>query len=507
MLQTVVAVTFGPPEGSLDSGLFKAILGGGAALKSERSNRLNQLENEAGCAGESATETGAAPACRVLILGGGFSGIYAALELERALRERTGVEVTLVTRDNYFLFTPMLHEVAASDLDINAIVNPLRKLLRRVRTFNGSIEMIDLERKCVAVSHGFDTHGHELQYDHLILALGSSTNFLGIPGLQECALTIKTLNDAIELRNRLITHLEEANSECAADERQPLLTFVVAGAGFAGVETLGAINDFVRESVRFYPNLNPNLVRTVLISSEEFVLPELGPKLGAYAQRKLAARGVEVITRARVTAMHKGLVELSDGRKIRADTLVWAAGSAPNPLIAALPMPKSSGRIEVNEYLEVQNFRGVWALGDCALVPDSKTGGFHPPTAQHALREGRCVARNVAAEILGRRKRPFRFATLGRLAAIGHRAGVANVFGINFSDFSAWWLWRTIYLSKLPRFEKKVRVALDWTLDLFFSKDFACVTPRTVLLAAPVTGTHNETNTNEPPDDAASSLG
>ena len=349
---------------------------------------MNQLESEAGCAGESTPAIGA-PACRVLILGGGFGGIYAALELEHALRADVDVEVTLVTRDNYFLFTPMLHEVAASDLEINAIINPIHKLLRRVRTFTGSIEAIDLEGKCVAVSHGVDRHAHELGYNHLVLALGSSTNFLGIPGLEKCALTIKTLTDAVALRNRLITHLEEANSECAAEERQPLLSFVVVGAGFAGVETLGAINDFVRESIRFYPNLNPNLVRTVLISSEEFVLPELGPKLGAYAQKKLMGRGVEIIAGVRVIAVCDGLVELSDGRKIRADTLVWAAGNAPNPLVAELPFPKSGGRIEVNEYLEVGNFPDVWALGDCALVPDSKNGGFHPPTAQHALREGR----------------------------------------------------------------------------------------------------------------------
>jgi NADH dehydrogenase len=399
---------------------------------------LHQLENQAAeCASPSGTDTDAADVCRVLILGGGFGGIYAALELERALRRRPEVEVTLATRDNYFLFTPMLHEVAASDLEISAIVNPLRRMLRRVRTFCGSIETIDLAEKCVTVSHGFDSHRHDLHYDHLILALGSSTNLLGVPGLEESALTIKTLEDAIELRNQLITHLEEANSECAANERQPLLTFVVAGAGFAGVETLGGINDFLRAAIRFYPNLNPNFVRTVLISSEEFVLPELGQKLGAYAQRRLAARGIEVITHVRVIAVSKGLIELSDGQKIRADTLVWAAGNAPNPLIAALPIPTSGGRIEVTEYLEVRNLPGVWALGDCALVPDSKTGGFHPPTAQHALREGRCVARNVAAAIFGGKRKSFRFATLGRLAAIGHRTGVANVFGINFSGFSA----------------------------------------------------------------------
>jgi len=299
-----------------------------------------------------------------------------------------------------------------------------------------------------------------------------------LPGLQDVALTIKTIDDAIELRNRLITHLEEANSECAAGERQPLLTFVVVGAGFAGVETLGGINDFLREAIRFYPNLTPEFVRTILISSDEFILPELGNELGAYAQRKLAGRGVEIIARTRVTAVRGGIVELSDGRTIPASTLVWAAGNAPNPLVAALPIAKKGGRILVDEYLAVKELPGVWALGDCAMIPDRKTRGFHPPTAQHAIREARCAARNIATEIVGGKRRPFHFSTLGRLAAIGRRTGVANVFGLNFSGFLAWWLWRTIYLFKLPRLEKKMRVALDWTLDLCFAKDFACVTAR-----------------------------
>ena len=443
----------------------------------EQTSLLNRAENhDDGCGRP--PESGANTDCghRVLILGGGFGGIYAAIELERALRHRHDVSITLVTRDNYFLFTPMLHEVAASDLEMNTIINPLRKLLRRVNTFTGNIETINLERRSVAVAHGFDRHLHELPYDHLIIALGSSTNFFGLPGLEDAALTIRTLDDAIELRNQLITHLEEANSECAAGQRQPLLTFVVVGAGFAGVETLGGIHDFVREAIRFYPNLTREFVRTILISSDEFILPELGRKLGAYAQRKLAARGVEIVSCARVTGVRDGIVELSDGRTIPATTLIWAAGNAPNPLVAALPIPKSGGRILVDEYLEVKDFPGVWALGDCALIPDRKTGGFHPPTAQHAIREARCAARNVAADILGGKKRLFRFSTLGRLASIGRRTGVANVFGLNFSGFFAWWLWRTIYLFKLPRLEKKMRVALDWTLDLCFAKDFACVT-------------------------------
>jgi NADH dehydrogenase len=214
----------------------------------------------------------------------------------------------------------------------------------------------------------------------------------------------------------------------------------------------------------------------IVVTPDAFILPELGPELGAYAQRKLTERGIEIITGAKVRGVKNDVVELSDGRTIEASTLIWTAGTAANPLVAALPVPKRGGRVLVNEYLEVPGQPGVWALGDCALVPDPRSGGFHPPTAQHALREGRAAARNVAAAILGRPKKRFRFSTIGQLAAIGRRTGVAKVFGIKFSGFVAWWLWRTIYLSKLPRLEKKVRVALDWTLDLCFAKDFACVT-------------------------------
>jgi NADH dehydrogenase len=412
---------------------------------------------------------------RVLILGGGFGGIYAALRLEKLLARNGGLEVTLVTRDNYFLFTPMLPEVAAAELEQSTIVNPLRRLLKRVKSFVGAIEAIDLAARHVTVSHGFDAHTHDLPYDQLVLALGAGTNFFNLPGVENSSLTVKTLGDAITIRNQLVTHLEEANSECAAGERQPLLTFIVAGGGFAGVETLGGINDFVREAIRFYPNLHPDYLRFVLVTPDEVILPEHNRKLGIYAQRKLTRRGVEIITRAKVGAISEGIVELTNGERIAADTVIWSAGMAPNPLITALPLPKRNGRIVVDEYLGVEGWPGVWAVGDCALISDP-TGGSYPPTAQHALREGDVAARNVVATLYGGRKKSFRYRALGQLAAIGRRTGVAHIFGLNFSGFVAWWLWRTIYLCKLPRAEKKVRVALDWTLDLCFAKDFACVT-------------------------------
>lgn len=424
---------------------------------------------------------------RVLILGGGFGGVYAALRLEKWLPRHADLEVTLVTWENHFLFTPMLPEVAAGELELSTIINPLRRMLKRVKSFVGTIEAIDLDARRVTVSHAFDGHTHDLPYDQLILALGAGTNFFDLPGVEDYCLTIKTLYDAIRIRNRLITHLEEANAECAAGERQPMLTFVVAGGGFAGVETLGGINDFVREAIRFYPNLRPDYLRFLLVTPDEVILPELNRKLGIYAQRKISMRGVEIITGAKVSAFRDGVVELTNGAKIPTSTLIWTAGTAPNPLITTLPVPKRNGRIVVNDNLGVDGWPGVWAVGDCALVANSHMGGFYPPTAQHALREGNTAAQNVAATLYGGRKRPFRYATIGQLAAIGRHAGVASILGVNFSGFFAWWLWRTIYLSKLPRLEKKVRVALDWTLDLCFPKDFACVgtSPRSNTRPAP----------------------
>jgi NADH dehydrogenase len=408
---------------------------------------------------------------RVLILGGGFGGMYAALEFERALARGADVDVTLVNRDNFFLFTPMLHEVAASDLDITNIVSPVRKLLRRVTFFHGDIESIDLVNKRVGLSHGHEEHCHSLSYDHLVLALGSTTNFFNLPGLADRALTMKSLDDAIFLRNRMIANLEEADFECCSPLRAPLLNFVVAGGGFAGVETIAGMNDFLREAVRFYPHLREDMLRVILVHPGKMILPELGEKLGTYAKRKLIERNVEIHSNCKVTAVTDREVTLSDGTTVTTNTLVWTAGTCPNSLLDTLPCTKERGRVLVNEYLEVPEWPGVWAFGDCAVVPDHKTGKSHPPTAQHALREGKVAAQNILATIRGDRKKPFLFSTLGLLAPIGRRTGVANILGVNFSGFIAWWLWRTIYLMKLPRFEKKVRVALDWTLDLLFSKD------------------------------------
>ena len=408
---------------------------------------------------------------RIVILGGGFGGVYCAMHLEKLLKHRPDVDVTLVSRDNFFLFTPMLHEVAASDLDITHIVSPLRALLSRTSVLVGDVQELDVRRRSVTVAHGFSRHQHEIEFDHVVVALGSTTNFHGLPGLDRHALTMKTLGDAIHLRNRVIATLEEADTECSSDT-DGLLTFLVAGGGFAGVETIAALNDFVREALKFYRRLSPRRVRMVLVHAGPAILPELGGQLGEYAQRKLAQRGVDIIVNATVAAVDDAGVTLADGRRIPSRLIVWTAGTSPHPLVQGLPCPIDRGRITVDDTLAVEGWPGIWALGDCAVVPNRRTGKPHPPTAQHALREARTAARNIAAVLDGRPLERFAFTTVGQLAAIGRRTGVARVFGCNFSGFLAWWLWRTIYLSKLPRLDRKIRVALDWTLDLIFAKDF-----------------------------------
>jgi NADH dehydrogenase len=422
---------------------------------------------------------------KILILGGGFGGLYTALELEKQLGSEPDVEITLINRDNFFLFTPMLHEVAASDLDSSNIVNPIRKMLRKTQFFVGEIEAIDLARRKVVVSHGIDgAHPHELQYDHLVLALGSVTNFYDIPGVADVALSMKTLEDAVRLRDRLIEQLEEVDFECSTLPPEQLLTFVVAGGGFAGVETIAAINDFLRDALPFYRNLKEEMLRLVLVESHSTILPELGEELGHYARSKLEQRGIEFRLGVKITGASAQAVLLSDGTMLSARTLVWTAGTAPCPLIETLACEKQRGRVVVKNDLALPGFPRVWALGDCAAVLDEATGGYYPATAQHALRQGRILGRNIAATIRGKATHRFEFKTIGQLAAIGRRTGVAQIFGFKFSGFVAWWLWRTIYLAKLPRLEKKLRVALDWTLDLAFSKDLAQLKPSRSPIAA-----------------------
>ena len=409
---------------------------------------------------------------KIIIAGGGFAGLTAATYLDKRLACRDDIEVVLINRENFILFTPMLHEVAAGDLAPSDIINPLRRILRRVKIVQADVQAIDPHSRRIRCSGGVAQVDLELEFDHLLLALGSETNFFDLPGVSDWAVTMKSLSDAALLRNQVIALLEEAILQDDPAVRRQLLTFVIAGAGFSGVETAGAINDFAREAAAYYPDLSEELVRVVLVHPGQFVLPELGEALGTYAERKLRERGVEVIASVLVEAYNDGsLVRLSNGNSIPTATLVWTAGVKPSPVIASLPYRKERDRVWVNEFLSVPGVPGLWAAGDCAAVPDGNTGNFHPPTAQHGLRQGVVVAKNIEAAILGRPLTPFVFKTLGQLASTGHRTGVAMVFGIKFSGFIAWCLWRTVYLLKLPRLAKKLRVISGWTLQLLFSRE------------------------------------
>ena len=407
---------------------------------------------------------------QIVIAGGGFGGVEVARELERILPRDATVQITLVNRENYFLFTPMLHEVAASDLELTTIVNPLRQLVKRSSVFTGVVESIDVEQRTVQVSHADGGHTHHLAYDHLVIALGAVTNFHGLPGLAERAHTMKSLGDAIALRNQLIAHLEEADFDCNSAARSALLTVLVAGGGFAGVETVAAVYDLLHAARRYYPNVKATDIRVVVVHPGPHLLPELGEVLGKYTRERLSARGLEVYLNTRVVGIEGDDVLLSSGERIATRNLVWTAGTSVNPILNSIPCRKERGRVCVEPTLQVPGFPGLWALGDCAAIPDPD-GGTYPPTAQHALREGTLLARNIAATLRGEPLKPFAFRTIGLLASIGQRKGVAIILGRKFSGFVAWWLWRTIYLSKLPRLEKKVRVALTWTLDVFFAKD------------------------------------
>ena len=311
---------------------------------------------------------------RIVILGGGFGGVYAAMHLEKSLGRESAVEICLVSRDNFFLFTPMLHEIAASDLEITNMVNPLRKLLRKVEVLVGDVDQIDLTNRLVVISRGYGNHSQRIDYDHLVIALGSITNLYDTPGVADRAVPMKSLSDAIQLRAQILRHLEEANSECNLADRRSALTFVVAGGGFAGVETVAALNDFVREALPFYPNLCENMLRVVLVHSGPVILPELGESLGRYSEKVLAQRGVEIRHNTRVKSMTDGDIVLTDDTSIPSRTLVWTAGTVPNPLVPSLPCAKERGRLLVDQFLRVPDWPDVWSVGDCLCAGHQESG-------------------------------------------------------------------------------------------------------------------------------------
>ncbi|HZE57862.1 MAG TPA: NAD(P)/FAD-dependent oxidoreductase [Chthoniobacterales bacterium] len=411
---------------------------------------------------------------RVVILGGGFAGVTAAINLEKEFRHDPTVAFTIVSETNALLFTPMLAEVAASSLEPTHISAPLRSSFRRTAVVRGQVTGVNLEKRSVELSDREET----LPYDHLVLALGAVSSLPPGDGIAEHALEFKTLADAMRIRNHVIDVFDRADAERDEAKRRALLTFVIAGGGFSGAELVGGLNDFARGMLADYPNLIANELRIILVHSRERILPELSVSLADYALERMRARGVTFELNARVSAARPGVVALKrkEGEptefEIETETLVWTAGAAPNPLLKELPVERDKrGAVLVDGTLAVKGHAGVWALGDCAVVPHSKTGGPCPPTAQFAIREARTLARNLRASILSEPLEAFHFDALGTLCVVGHHTACAEIKGYKFSGFFAWMLWRGIYLSKLPGLERKVRVLGDWTIELFFPRD------------------------------------
>jgi NADH dehydrogenase len=411
---------------------------------------------------------------RVLILGGGFAGLTLARSLER-ITTAAEIDVTLVSRENFTLFTPMLPEICSGSIEPRHIVTPLRAALKRTSFVLGEVVGIDLPGRCVELQFPGRQTAEILRYDHLVIALGGVTSTFGLPGVAERAFPFKTLNDAEALRNEIISNLELAHASADERERKRLLTFAIIGGGFTGVEVAGEMVEFLHGVRSFYPCAERDS-NVVIVEGGERLLPELPAAMGYYTQRNLAKRGVDIrLGRGVREATDAGIV-LSDGSTISTATIVWSAGVRPAPLIAELPTAHTkNGAIAVEPDFSVPGHPGIWALGDCAAVPMT-AGGYYPPTAQHAIREGEVLARNIAATVRSRATEPFRFASLGSMASLGAQRGVALLpGGLLVTGFAAWFIWRTYYLSRLPGWDRRSRVAFDWTAGLLFSRDIASI--------------------------------
>jgi NADH dehydrogenase len=410
---------------------------------------------------------------RILILGGGFGGVYTARYLEKLLKP-SEASIHLVNRENYWVYQPMLPEVISGSIGITDVVSPIRRLCPRTHLVMREVEEIDLKNKVVVVSPGFKPRRMELAYDYLVIALGGVTNFYGMPGMIEHAKPFRTLADALVLRNHVLHALEEADVESDPDLRAKLLTFVVGGGGFSGVEAVAELNDFIRRVKRNYLRLRDQPVRCVLVHSRDRILPEMTETLALFAQKILRKRGVEIILKDRLVAASSEKAILKSGREIACKTIVSTVPSVLAPVLAKLDCAKGSrdgGGLVVNGNLEFMGYEGsVWALGDCASAKTS-AGSPVPPTAQHAVREAATVALNIRAKIMGAPSRTFAFEGLGKLGSLGHFSAVAEILGVRVSGLAAWLLWRGIYLMKMPGIRNKVRIALDWIVALVFPPD------------------------------------
>ncbi len=412
---------------------------------------------------------------RVVVLGGGFGGTDAAHALSQHFNRDPSVEVTLVSASNHLLFTPMLAEVASSSLDARHVSVPLRAAAPRAIVRHAEAEQIDTDAQQVQIRPIDGDASETLAYDHLVLALGAVPKYFNMREVERHAFTLKSLADAVELRRHVLSALERADAEPDPDERERLLRFVVAGGGFAGAETVAELFDLAHSVLRYYPRIDPGEIHFVLAHAGERILPELGEELADYALRTLRGRGIDVRLQRRVAGANATSVGLNDGSELSTRTLVWAAGNRPNPLLAQVDGERTdAGAVVCDETLRVQGTSNVWAVGDGAQIPDPAYPDRPcPPTAQHATRQAVAVADNVAAALRGRdgRIRPYTYQSRGMIVVLGHRTAVAEVGNVRFAGLLAWLFWRAVYLAKLPGLDKKVRVFVDWTLDLFFPRD------------------------------------
>jgi NADH dehydrogenase len=409
---------------------------------------------------------------RIVVLGGGIGGVTTVRHLERGLRSRPDVEITLVSRENFFVLTPLLFEACSGRLELRHCAQPIRSTIRRTRFIEATVETVDVERRIVrAVDAGGGTY--DLPYDHLVVSLGASTNDTMIPGSSN-AFTFKTMADALTLRNHIIEQFERADAASDSMQRGGCLTVVVIGGGLVGVELLGELTAFADDVLRYYPRIRRDEMRFKLFEAGARILPEIDEKLAAVALRVLQRRGADIRMSTPVRSIEPGRVQLRD-QAIDAGTIVLAAGIVPSAVASAVSVAKDQrGRISVDEAMRSRSHPQVWAIGDCAEIP-GPDGRPYPALAQHAIREARQLARNVVAVIEGRAPVPFIFRSLGTLASLGHTDAVGLVLGVRLSGFPAWWIRRTYYLFQMPRWDRRLRIVLDWTVALFFRPDITKV--------------------------------
>ena len=413
------------------------------------------------------------PSTHIVIVGGGFGGLKVAETLEKLVRLGDAVDVTLISRDNFLLFTPFLTEALGGMLDEADVVSPLRAFLKKTRFVMGEVTSMDIHAKTVTYRRPLTGETETMQADQLILSLGSTSSFFGQPELEKLTFTLKSLDDATLLRNHLMACLEQANEETDAVARKAFLSVVVVGAGYTGVEAAGAIRDLMKDAARDYPHVRPDEVRVVLMDMAEQILPTIDPSLAKYAVRQLQKRGIELRLGQKIKVADERSVTLEKGEYIPSRTLLWSAGVVPSPLTKTLDCEKDKkGAILTEPTMAVKGMDGVWAMGDCAHIPNLlEEGRPYTGTAQNAEREAVTLARNVMAVLRGREPKPFLFRTLGEFVNLGHRVAVAQIKFFKFSGFLAWFLWRGVYLVKIPHWSRKARVLSGWTLDLLFGRN------------------------------------